>query len=88
MKGSNAQHREVQINIRCSPNIQKKFLAIADAHGMNQNDAFQVIVIDSHKEHVRDGYLPARYDNEVMEDLGVKAAIKLASMTKGKSADL
>ena len=88
MKGSNGQLREVQINIRCSPNIQKKFLAVANTHGMNQNDAFQMLVIDSHREHVRDGYIPVMYDNEIMEDLGVKAAVKLTSMAKGKDTEI
>lgn len=84
MKGSNAQLREIQINIRCSPNIHKKFLEIAGVYGMNQNNAFQMIVIDSHKEHVRDGYIPVKYDNGVMQDLGVRAAVKLTTMAKGK----
>lgn len=68
--------------------IHKKFLEIAGVYGMNQNNAFQMIVIDSHKEHVRDGYIPVKYNNEVMEDLGVKAAVKVVSMVKGKNPEV
>lgn len=87
MAKSNHQLREKQVYIRCSENIEKKFLAICEVHGMNQNDCFQLLVINSHKEHVRDGYINAKYDNAILDDLAVKAAARITAAVKGEKLD-
>lgn len=46
-----------------------------------------MLVINSHKEHVRDGYINAKYDNAILDDLAVKAAARITAAVKGEKLD-
>ena len=82
-----AQTKDVSVHIRINENCNKKLNEIMAVHGWNCNSAVEYSIIEMHREMVRDGYISARYDNEIYDDLGVKTAAKITAVVKGKKID-
>jgi len=84
---ADSKKRDVSIHVRLNENCNKKLNEIMVVHGWNTTDAVEYAVIELHRVMVRDGYIPVRYDNDILSDKAVQAAIKVTAAVKRKNLD-
>ena len=83
-----AKKKDIEFHARINENCNRKLNDIMAVHGWNSSAAFEYAVIELHKQMVRDGYIPARYDNEIYDDYAVRGVMALTAAVKGKNIDM